>query len=209
MIIPKKIKQIIIRLAKEYPDAATRLHYANTFQLLIAVILSAQTTDEQVNKVTPRLFQKCPNPYQMANIGIEELEELIKGVGLYRSKAKFLKEAARMIQERFNGEVPSGFDDLLQLPGVGRKTANVVRSVGFNQPGLGVDTHVHRVANRIGLVKTNSPRKTEDSLKGLIPQEKWNNFHHWLIHHGRRVCRARKPDCTNCILRDCCEKNQV
>jgi endonuclease-3 len=131
MIIPKKIKQIIIRLAKEYPDAATRLHYANTFQLLIAVILSAQTTDEQVNKVTPRLFQKCPNPYQMANIGIEELEELIKGVGLYRSKAKFLKEAARMIQERFNGEVPSGFDDLLQLPGVGRKTANVVFTFFF------------------------------------------------------------------------------
>ena len=200
-------KLILDLLRAEYPDAGTMLKFSTLFELLIAIVLSAQSTDEQVNRVTAALFAKYNTPDKLAALELSELEGLIKGVGIYRNKAKNIKELARVIRDKYRGEVPGDFDELLQLPGVGRKTANVMMAVGFKQPGLGVDTHVHRVANRLGLVKSKNPEHTEKALKQIIPMADWSQAHHLLIFHGRRVCKARKPQCDVCVLEKLCAKN--
>jgi endonuclease-3 len=173
---------------------------------MVAVVLSAQSTDEQVNRVTAELFADYGTPEALAAIDLSLLEEKIRGVGLYRNKARHLKKLAQIIVEQHQGEVPSEFDKLLSLPGVGRKSANVIRSVAFKKPGLGVDTHVHRVANRLGLVNSKLPEQTEKALKEQIPEECWSEAHHLLIFHGRRICQARKPQCNNCLIEGLCEK---
>lgn len=168
------------------------------------MILSAQSTDKRVNLVTPALFAAYPTPEKMAQASVRDIERLIKTVGLYHAKARNLKNASVAIAERFGGRVPSSMEDLLTLPGVGRKTANVVLSVAFRQAAIAVDTHVLRVANRLGLVKTKSPQKTELQLQRVVPREDWSRAHHWLIFHGRRVCHARNPACARCIVVDLC-----
>ena len=202
--LKKKAKRCLDRLEIEYPQAGTRLNYENRFQLLAAVILSAQTTDNQVNNVTPSLFALYPDPATMAAAELADLERAIRGVGLYKNKARFLQGMSRMICEQHNGEVPGVYEDLLALPGVGSKSANVVLAVGFDLPGLGVDTHVHRVANRLGLTDTKQPQQTEKALKELIPPGRWSRAHHLLINHGRQICKARKPACGECFLQGDC-----
>lgn len=197
---------ILDRLQGEYPDAATMLVFSNPFELLVAVVLSAQSTDAQVNRVAGQLFAKYNTPDQLAKIDLIELEKLIRGVGLYKGKAKNIKAIAGILIEKYQGQVPTELEQLLELPGVGRKTANVMRSVGFHQPGLGVDTHVQRVANRLGLVSEHNPDKTEHALKALIPIECWSRAHHLFIFHGRQICTARKPKCHRCAIEDICCK---
>lgn len=195
-------------LDKEYPDAGTQLHYNDLFQLLVAVVLSAQCTDKQVNRVTPALFARYPDASSMAQAELNDLEDLIKGVGLYHSKARHLKQTAQILVSQYEGQVPNTFEQLLELPGVGRKTANVIIAVGFDGPGLGVDTHVHRVANRLGLVNTKDRNRTEKELKAIIDPERWNRAHHLLIWHGRQVCKARRPNCAACVLQELCQYYQ-
>ncbi|WP_054695704.1 endonuclease III [Syntrophomonas palmitatica] len=202
-----RTEKILSYLQEEYPDADTRLNFANTFELLVAVVLSAQSNDDQVNKATPQLFKMYGTPDKMAKASQEELEELIRGVGLYRNKARHLLEMASVLAEDYQGEVPANFEDLLKLPGVGRKSANVIMTVGFDKPGLGVDTHVQRVAYRLGLVSDHNPAHTEAALKEQIAPAQWGKAHHLLIAHGRQVCKARKPNCGICILNDICEQN--
>lgn len=203
----ERCRIILEKLAGEYPDAGTMLKYNSLFELLVAVILSAQSTDEQVNKVTEKLFARYNTPYDMASLELEEMEKMIRQVGLYKSKAKSIKRMAEILITEYNGKVPDSMEELLKLPGVGRKTANVVLAVGFDKPGLGVDTHVHRVTNRIGLVKTKNPVMTEMNLKELIPVDNWGKAHHLFIFHGRKVCKARKPECSQCVIKDLCDKN--
>jgi len=200
----QQAESVLALLQQEYPQAGTQLNYHDLFQLLVAVILSAQCTDQQVNRVTPALFARYPDACAMAGADILDLEEMIKSVGLYHSKARNLKNMARMLVDKYQGQVPDTFEQLLELPGVGRKTANVVIAVGFDGPGLGVDTHVHRVANRLGLVDSRDRNGTEKKLKEIISPEQWNKAHHLLIWHGRQVCKARKPDCSRCVLQEYC-----
>lgn len=198
--------EILHRLQLQYPDAGTMLKYTSHFELLVAVVLSAQSTDAQVNRVTAALFARHNAPQQFAMLDLTELENLIRGVGLYKAKAKSIKQIAEILLDKYQGQVPADLDLLMELPGVGRKTANVMMSVGFHQPGLGVDTHVQRVSNRLGLVKHKNPDQTEQALKSIIPMEKWSLAHHLLIFHGRSTCTARKPKCSDCILEDICDK---
>ena len=204
----RQTELVLDLLDKEYPDAGTQLNYHTLFQLLVAVVLSAQCTDKQVNRVTPALFAKYPDAFAMAEADIDDLKELIKGVGLFQSKSRHLKQLSQVLVSKYNGRVPDSFDELMELPGVGRKTANVVIAVGFDGPGLGVDTHVHRVANRIGLVNSRTTKGTEKQLKESIDPERWNRAHHLLIWHGRNVCKARRPHCGECILQEICRYNQ-
>lgn len=187
-----------------YPDARAELDYTNPLELLIATILSAQCTDVRVNKVTPALFERAPNPEAYASMPIGELEELIRTCGLYQSKAKNIQGAAQMLLDDFNGEVPSTREELMRLPGVGRKTANVVLSNAFDTLAFAVDTHVFRVANRIGLVNAKNVDDTERQLMANVPEEWWIHAHHALILHGRRVCKARAPQCEECVLNGTC-----
>jgi len=203
----KRVTRILDLLAAEYPEAETMLVFDSRFELLVAVILSAQSTDEQVNRATAELFKKYNTPVGLAHASLSELETMIKGVGIYKNKAKNIKAMAGMLLDSYDGEVPGEFDELLKLPGVGRKTANVMLAVGFNKPGLGVDTHIHRVSNRLGLVNTKNTDSTEKELKALIPRELWGESHHLFIWHGRRVCKARKPLCQECVLEELCQKN--
>jgi endonuclease III len=192
------------RLARAYPDAQTALVHENAYQMLVATILSAQTTDENVNKVTPELFAKYPTPRDLAHADPDELEAIIHSTGFFRSKAKNLIGMARMLDEQFDGEVPTELEQLVRLPGVGRKTANVVRSVAFGLPGLAVDTHVGRVARRLKLTTETDPVKAELDLNALVPPEERGRFSLRLILHGRQVCFARKPNCFACVLVDIC-----
>lgn len=201
----RQAEAILKLLRQEYPQAGTQLKYRNMFQLLVAVILSAQSTDQQVNRVTPPLFARYPDANAMAEADIDQLEEMIKSVGLYHSKARHLKNMAQILVDKYEGRVPETFKQLMELPGVGRKTANVVIAVGFGGPGLGVDTHVHRVANRLGLVNARNRDSTEKQLKEIIKPEDWNQTHHLLIWHGRQVCKARKPECQRCVLKKHCQ----
>lgn len=201
----KHDKQILSELARLYPDARPALQFKNAYELLVAVILSAQCTDERVNKVTEKLFIEHGTPQTMLELSQEELEKFIFSCGLYKSKAAHILSATRDIVEKFSGEVPSDFKQLKTLAGVGQKTANVVYSVAFGGDAIAVDTHVFRVANRLGLAKGDTPFKVEEGLKKAIPQEDWSKAHHWLIFHGRRVCHSRKPDCENCTLKENCE----
>ena len=180
------------------------MDYGSTYQLLVAVILSAQCTDARVNLVTPNLFKRFPTVVDMARATPAQVRPYIKTCGLYVAKAKNLVGASRAIVERFGGEVPTKLDDLMTLPGVGRKTANVVRSVAFAQPAIAVDTHVFRVANRLGLVRAKTAHRAELQLMKVVPNAQWSHAHHWLILHGRRVCHARKPACAGCVLVDLC-----
>lgn len=200
----RKKQEILALLEKIYQGITTALAYRNPFELLIAVILSAQTTDKQVNRLTKRLFAKYPTPAEMAQLTVDELAEEIKGCGLYRNKAKNIAQTLRILLADYGGEVPAEREALLRLPGVGRKTANVVLSNAFNIPALAVDTHVFRVANRLGLADAPHPRGVEEQLKSLMPPEKWGDLHHWLIWHGRKVCRARNPQCPQCPFFELC-----
>ena len=197
--------QILAELERLYPDAKPALHYQNPFQLLVAVILSAQCTDVKVNMVTPALFSAYPDAYALAKADPLEVEKLIKTCGLYHNKAKNLVAAAQVLVSQYGGEVPQDHEKLTQLPGVGRKTANVVMSCAFGADAIAVDTHVFRVSNRLGLADANDVLKTEQHLMQNIPKNKWSLAHHWIIYHGRRVCAARKPDCENCTLAAWCE----
>ncbi|MSW20705.1 MAG: endonuclease III [Actinobacteria bacterium] len=192
------------RLRDEYPEALCELTHRNPFELLAATIMSAQTTDVRVNMVTPALFAKYPDAESLAKADIESVEQIIKTVGLYPSKARNLIKMARLIVDEFDGEVPRRLEDLVTLPGVGRKTANVVRSVAFGLPGLAVDTHVGRLSRRLGLTTHEDPVKVEHDLNEFISPLKRGEFSLRLILHGRRVCDARKPACDRCMLADLC-----
>src|SRR3954468_1477631 len=197
----------MVRLAGEYPGSARELcalTHDNPFQLLVATILSAQCTDERVNMVMPVLFAEYPTPADLAAADPGRVEELIKSTGFFRSKAKSLIGMASGLEERFGGEVPHAMDDLVTLPGVGRKTANVVRSVAMGEPGLPVDTHVIRLSNRLGLTKESDPVKIEHDLMPMLPKADWGLLSERLILHGRRVCVARRPRCEDCVLNDFC-----
>jgi endonuclease-3 len=204
----ERVRQIFSLLEQHYPHARTRLEYANPFQLFVAVLLSAQTTDEQVNRITAPLFAAVPTPQKMARMKPEDLEPYLKGCGLYRNKSRYLVEASRMIVDDFGGVLPDNFTGLTSLPGIGRKSANVILNVAFGKPALAVDTHVFRVARRLGLASAKSTAGVEDELKEKLPPEEWGAMHHRLIAHGRAVCRARRPKCTGCILKDYCAKGK-
>jgi len=197
-------------LRKAYPDAATQLHHANPFQLLVATILSAQCTDERVNKITPALFKRFPDPAAFANARPEDVEEAIRSTGFFHGKAKSIMESSKMILERFGGKVPRDMDSLLSLRGVARKTANVVMGAAFGvASGVVVDTHVKRLAVRLGLSKNTDPVKVELDLMRQLPKESWIDFSNQLVLHGRRVCKAIKPLCSACPLAAACPRNGV
>ena len=196
--------EVIVRLAAEYPGAECALVHDDAFQLLAATILSAQTTDENVNKVTPELFATYPTPRDLAHADPDDVERIVHSTGFFRSKTKNLIGMARALDEEFGGEVPTDLEDLVKLPGVGRKTGNVVRSVAFDLPGLPVDTHVGRLARRLKLTTETDPVKAERDLEMLVPPEERGRFSLRLILHGRQVCFARKPNCGDCVLLDLC-----
>jgi endonuclease-3 len=200
-----KRAEIYRRLRAANPDPTTELAYETPFQLLIAVILSAQATDKGVNLATPALFRAAPTPAKMHRLGVERLEGYIKTIGLYRSKAKHIIETCRALVEEHGGEVPRTREELEALPGVGRKTANVVLNTAFGEPTIAVDTHIFRVSNRTGIAPGDSPREVEDRLVKFTPAEFAKDAHHWLILHGRYVCKAIKPDCPACRINDLCE----
>jgi endonuclease-3 len=203
---------VVARLAREYPGSAAELcalHHDGSFQLLVATILSAQCTDERVNMVTPGLFAAYPTPRALAAAPIDELEEMVRSTGFFRSKAKNLVGMASAVSDRFGGEVPSSMEDLTSLPGVGRKTANVVRSVAMGLPGLPVDTHVGRLTRRLGLTKQTDPVKVETEIGALVPPEAWGALSLRLILHGRKTCKARTPRCDECVLSDTCPSSLV
>ena len=201
----QKISEVLRRLEKEIPNAETELHYASPFQLLVAVVLSAQCTDKRVNLTTPALFEAFPNAAKLAESSFEELFPYIKSISFPANKTKHLLELSRILMEKHGGEVPQSHEALLELPGVGRKTANVVTSVLFNEPRMAVDTHVFRVSARLGLTaKEKTPEKTEIALTALIPSASIPKAHHLFILHGRYVCTARNPKCQSCTLTDLC-----
>ena len=202
----KQTAKLIIELLKnEYPNAQTALKYNTTYQLLVAVILSAQCTDERVNKVTKDLFLKYPTPNDLINLTQSELSSIIRPVGLFNSKAKHILQATKDIIEKFNGEVPNTFENLISLSGVGRKTADVMISVAFNGDAIAVDTHVFRVANRIGLANAKNPLNTEKQLMKLIDKSEWSKSHHYILWHGRLICKARSPKCEDCCCKNYCK----
>jgi len=208
-IIKKKLNktqvyEILDKLEKLYPEAGCELNFNTPFQLLVATMLSAQSTDKSVNKVTDKLFQLYPEVDDFLSLTQAQLEEHIKSIGLYRTKSSNIISMCKEIKTRFNGKVPDSMEDLLSLPGVGRKTANVVLSNAFGIPAIAVDTHVYRVSNRIGLATANDVGETEKQLMDAIPMEKWSKAHHLLIWHGRRMCMARNPKCTQCPLKPLC-----
>ena len=198
-------QQEILRILDEtYHGMNTALNYKSPFELLVAVILSAQCTDERVNKITARLFPKYNTPQKMVKLSLQEMEEAIKDCGLYHAKAKNLLGTCHRLLEEYNGQVPATREDLMTLPGAGRKTANVMLSVAFHQPALAVDTHVFRVSKRLGLAKGEDPLLVEQELLKVVPREKWSEAHHWLIWHGRKICKARNPLCEECPVREVC-----
>lgn len=202
-----RARETVARLAVDYPGTAKELcalRHTNPFELLVATILSAQCTDERVNLVTPAVFARYPTPADLAAADPAELEKMIQSTGFFRSKTKNLIGMATGVEERYGGQIPKAIEDLVTLPGVGRKTANVIRSVDFDLPGLPVDTHVGRLSRRLALTTEVDPVKAEFALNALLPRAEWGAFSLRLILHGRRVCHARKPDCPNCVLNDFC-----
>lgn len=205
MRVTKKIKEEQLkRLSEVYHNEGTMLHFTSPFTLLVAVILSAQCTDKRVNVITGRIFPRLDSPAKMAALTPAELEIEIHDCGLYKAKAKNLLGMCHMLLENYGGEVPQDFDELVKLPGVGRKTANVVRSVAWGYPAIAVDTHVFRVANRLKLAPGTTPLEVEKGLMKAVPKKDWSDAHHWLIWHGRKVCTARAPKCESCFLHDVC-----
>ena len=209
--LTKAQKQVILaKLEETYKDTKTALNYNSPFELLVAVILSAQCTDERVNVITARLFPRLNTPEKMGALTQEQMEEEIRDCGLYHAKAKNILGACHMLVERFNSTIPSDIKTLMELPGVGQKTANVVASIIYNVPAIAVDTHVFLVSHRLGMAKGADPLATEQELQKAIPMEKWSDAHHWFIWHGRKICKARKPLCSQCVLLEECpfkEKN--
>ena len=201
----KKQKEIIYRLSQIYAGSQSALNYNNPFELLIAVILSAQCTDKRVNIITKRLFPMYGTPASIADLEQEKIEELIHDCGLFRAKAKNIKATCQMIVDKFSSQVPDNMDDLISLPGVGRKTANVVLSQAFGIPAIAVDTHVFRVSRRLGLASGKDVETSEEELMKLFPKKDWSAAHHWLIWHGRLVCKAQRPLCAECGLRELCD----
>ena len=202
----ERYKAVISWFEKNMPEAATELNFNNPFQLMISTILAAQCTDKRVNMMTPALFEAFPTSQVLAASNQEAVYEYIKGISYPNAKSKHLVEMAQMLVQDFGGEVPSKMDDLLKLPGVGRKTANVISSIAFDIPAMAVDTHVFRVSNRIGLTdNSKTPLETEKELTKYIPKKLWSKAHHWLILHGRYVCIARKPKCGECGIKEYCK----
>jgi endonuclease III len=201
---PETVAEIFRRFAEANPHPRSELKYKNPFTLLVAVVLSAQATDAGVNKATPALFARADTPAKMLALGEDKVRELIKTIGLYRTKAKNVIGLSRALVEHYGGEVPRSRDALESLPGVGRKTANVVLNVAFGQPTIAVDTHIFRVSNRIPLAPGKTPREVEDGLEKIIPEKYKLHAHHWLILHGRYICVARKPYCWRCPIEDLC-----
>jgi endonuclease III len=204
-----RAREVARRLALEYPDARCELDFENPFQLLAATILSAQTTDVRVNMVTPVLFARYPDAEALAGADLSELEEIVRSTGFYANKSRSLVGMAQALVERFDGEVPTRLEDLVTLPGVGRKTGNVVRSVAFDLPGLPVDTHVGRLSRRLGLTTDEDPVKVERQLNSYLPPRERGRFSLRMILHGRRVCDARRPRCEVCVLADICPSSRV
>ena len=198
-------REVLRILSETYPDAKPELDFSNPFELLIATILSAQCTDKQVNKCTPALFRDHPNAASMAEMTPDELSVYIKPCGFFNTKAKNIIAACKELAEKYGGEVPADRDALEALPGVGRKTANVVLSNAFGVPAIAVDTHVFRVSNRLGLAEAKTVEQTEIQLMHHIPMDSWSIAHHYLIFHGRRICSAKKPNCESCTLRELCK----
>lgn len=202
----RRVEAIAHALEREFPDAKCALHHASPDQLLFATILSAQCTDERVNKVTPALFARYPSAKELARARVASVEKLVASINFFRTKAKNMVNAAIMIQEKFGGALPRTIEQLTELPGVGRKTANVLLGDAFNiQVGIVVDTHVRRLTNLIGLVDAEDPVEIERQLMGFVPQPMWTKFSHWLILHGRKTCIARRPRCGECVIRPLCE----
>lgn len=204
----KRRDKILMLLGSHYDGAATELQHRTPFQLLVATMLSAQCTDRQVNKTTPHLFEKYPEPQDFARLEPEELEKDIRSCGFYRTKSRNIIETSRILLKHYGGQVPADIEALQTLPGVGRKTANVVGSNAFGIDAIAVDTHVFRVSNRLGLANAQNVEQTEKQLMDNIPKTKWIEAHHWLIYHGRRVCRARNPKCNECFLSTHCKYYQ-
>ncbi len=202
----KKVRAKVIyrQLSKNYPNVRCELDYKNAFQLLVATVLSAQCTDKRVNQTTPALFKRYPNPQKMAKADLRDIQNLVKSTGFFRAKAKNIKGLSNKIMEEFDGNVPSNLKDLITLPGVGRKTANVVLGHAFGIPGITVDTHFGRLSRRFGWSKQSNPVKVEREVGELIPQKEWTNLSQRMIWHGRRVCHSRKPACGACALAKLC-----
>jgi endonuclease-3 len=202
----KKVRAKVIyrQLSKSYPNVRCELDYKNAFELLVATVLSAQCTDKRVNQTTPALFKKYSNPKKMAKADLKDIQKLVKSTGFFRAKAKNIKGLSNIIVEQFDGNVPSNLEDLITLPGVGRKTANVVLGHAFGIPGITVDTHFGRLGRRFGWSKQNNPLKVEFEVGELIPQKEWTNLSQRMIWHGRRVCHSRKPACGACALAKLC-----
>lgn len=200
----KRQEEIIKRLREHYQDEKTALVYKNAYELLVATILAAQCTDVRVNIVTKELFVRYPSPKELAVAELPELEGYIKTCGLYKNKAKNLIACAKKLMEEFGGQVPDTMEELVTLAGVGRKTANVVLAFAFDKPAFPVDTHVKRVSNRLQMAHSDNPDKVEEQLKKIFRKEEWSQAHHWLIWHGRRVCKAQRPLCETCFLNDIC-----
>jgi endonuclease-3 len=206
----QRVQTLIKQLRKLYPDAECALHHENPFQLLLATILSAQCTDEKVNQVTPALFERYRTPKDFANADLPELEQMIRPTGFFKNKAKSLQGASKVIVENHGGEVPRTLDELVKLPGVGRKTANVVLGVAFQIPsGVVVDTHVARLSFRLGLTTSDNPVQIEKDLQALLPKKSWIEWSHLLIFHGRRICKAQRPQCDRCALLPNCPRKGV
>ncbi len=204
MLLKSRAERIRKLLRTRYPDVRTQLDYRTPFELLIATILSAQCTDKQVNAVTPELFRQMPEPGDMADAPIEVLEKLIHSTGFYHNKAKNIKACAKALLETHNGKVPNTLEELVRLPGVGRKTANVVLGAAFGIPGIVVDTHVARISGRLGFTEHSDPAKIEQDLMRIIPEKEWSDFSLHLVYFGRDICTARKPKCENCPLKTLC-----
>jgi endonuclease III len=208
--VPRRVAvEELAILERTYPHAVTALEYENDFQLLIAVILSAQTTDARVNMTTPILFAKYPTPEELADADRSNVETIVKSCGFFRMKAKNIIACARDIVERFGGRVPRDREDLESLAGVGRKTASVVMAAAFHEEALAVDTHVFRVSHRMGLTLGTTPRQVETDLTALVPPKKWGDATHWLIMHGRQVCKAPTPQCDKCPLKELCPTPRI
>lgn len=207
LLTKKETDEVFARLSEQNPAPVTELEAPNPFCLLVAIVLSAQATDVGVNKATPALFAAADTPQKMAKLGEAKIRDYIKTIGLFNSKAKNVALLSQMLLDVFDGQVPQTREELQKLPGVGRKTANVWLNCVLGEPTIAVDTHVQRVSNRIGLCATNDPLKTELALEKKIPAEWMQHAHHWLILHGRYVCKARKPECGRCIIHDLCRFN--
>ncbi|MFO7817221.1 MAG: endonuclease III [Desulfovibrionales bacterium] len=202
----KKIDKVIKGLREHYPVVKTGLEYETPLQLLISTILSAQSTDKSVNKVTKNLYKKYPDLKSLLKLSREEIQENIREIGIYKNKSKNIYKSIRIIEEEFDGRVPENMKDLMKLPGVGRKTASVVLAVAFEKPAFPVDTHVYRICRRIAFTKSNTPDKVSDDMMKIIPKEYWIEVHHLLINHGRNICKARNPECSKCNIEKYCDK---